>query len=89
MGGIDDTKVGTASPTAERGVELGSIRELRPLHVDGVDPVFEHQAQLVNHAVQVIGMGKVRTVLSWRHRTMLTVVVPMGSFRPVWIRLAL
>jgi len=58
--GIDkDTNVGTASPVSEETAEVGSIRELKSLHVDGLDPVFEHQARLVNHAVQVIGMGKV------------------------------
>lgn len=33
--------------------------ELETLHVDGVDPVFEAQAELVNYAVQSMGMGKV------------------------------
>ena len=63
MGLIEDTKVGTTSPTTEEAAEVGSIRELKALHVDGVDPVFEHQARLVNHAVQVIGMGKVKPII--------------------------
>ena len=59
MGAVENTKGGTASPVAEEAAEVGSIRELKSLHTDGIDPVFEHQARLVNHAVQVIGMGKV------------------------------
>jgi hypothetical protein len=59
MGIVEDTKVGTASPTTEEAPEVGSIRELKSLHIDGLDPVFENQARLVNHAVQTIGMGKV------------------------------
>lgn len=39
--------------------EEGSIHELKTIHVDGIDPVFEAQAALINHAVQTIGMGKV------------------------------
>lgn len=39
-------------PTLTTGV-------LETLHIDGIDPVFEAQAQLINRAVQLIGMGKV------------------------------
>lgn len=60
MGSDEHTKVGATSPQVEPTTELGSFREYKSLHVDGIDPVFEHQARLVNHAVQAIGMGKVR-----------------------------
>jgi len=59
MGNDKDTKIAEADP--QPAAEIGSIREFTSLHVDGLDPVFEHQARLVNHAVQVIGMGKVRS----------------------------
>jgi hypothetical protein len=39
------------------------LGELETLHVDGVDPVFEAQAELINHAVQSMGMGKVSLLL--------------------------
>ena len=63
MGVYEDTKVDAASPVREEIAEIGSIKELQALHTDGVDPVFEHQARLVNHAVQVIGMGKYQWAL--------------------------
>jgi hypothetical protein len=72
MGVAEDTKVGTSSPVSEEAGEVGSIRELKSLHVDGVDPVFEHQARLVNHAVQVIGMGKVTSTRPASNLTTLT-----------------
>lgn len=63
MGDDKEPKSGTTSPPTSplpnEAAEVGSIRELKSLHVDGIDPVFEHQAQLLNHAVQSIGMGKV------------------------------
>ncbi|EXJ57717.1 uncharacterized protein A1O5_12507 [Cladophialophora psammophila CBS 110553] len=63
MGVDKETNVGTASPVSEEAPEVGSIRELKSLHIDGLDPVFEHQARLVNHAVQCIGMGKYQWAL--------------------------
>ena len=60
MGSDKDTKIGATSPRLEETTEVGTIREYKSLHVDGIDPVFENQARLVNHAVQAIGMGKVR-----------------------------
>jgi hypothetical protein len=88
MGIPEDTKVGAATPTGEEAAEYGSIRELKALHVDGVDPVFEHQARLVNHAVQAIGMGKVKHTLSIIWSQMLMDAVPMGPVRFVWIWMA-
>ncbi|KAJ9620738.1 uncharacterized protein PV06_03357 [Exophiala oligosperma] len=63
MGSDEHTKVGATSPQVEPTTELGSFREYKSLHVDGIDPVFEHQARLVNHAVQAIGMGKYQWAL--------------------------
>jgi hypothetical protein len=37
--------------------------ELATISIPGVDSVFEEQAALVNHAVQVIGMGKYQWAL--------------------------
>jgi hypothetical protein len=50
--------------TAPQDVTPGEVvplpsRELDTLAVDGVDPIFEAQAKLINHSVQCIGMGKV------------------------------
>lgn len=61
MSSDKDTKTVEANPQplSEAPVEAGTVREYSSLHVDGLDPVFETQAKLVNHAVQVIGMGKV------------------------------
>jgi hypothetical protein len=64
MGADEETKVAAASPTIEeQQAETGSVREYKSLHFDGLDPVFENQARLVNHAVQVIGMGKYQWAL--------------------------
>lgn len=60
MGSDKDTKIGATGPRLEETTEVGTIREYKSLHVDGIDPVFENQARLVNHAVQAIGTGKVR-----------------------------
>ncbi|KAK5735813.1 hypothetical protein LTR17_007823 [Elasticomyces elasticus] len=43
--------------------EISSIHELKTIHVDGIDPVFEAQAALINHAIQTIGMGKYQWAL--------------------------
>lgn len=61
MGSEKETTSGVApaSPMADEAAEVGSLREFKSLHIDGIDPVFEHQARLINHAVQKIGMGKV------------------------------
>lgn len=85
-----DTKIVEANPRplAEAPVEAGSVREYGSLHVDGLDPVFETQAKLVNHAVQVIGMGKVwQDIPSCSLR--LTSTVSMGFIRSVWLWLAM
>ncbi|KAI1610283.1 MFS general substrate transporter [Exophiala viscosa] len=63
MGNDKDTKIAEADPRSVPTAEVGSIREYTSLHVDGLDPVFENQARLVNHAVQVIGMGKYQWAL--------------------------
>lgn len=43
--------------------DYGSVHELKTIHVDGIDPVFEAQATLINHAIQTIGMGKYQWAL--------------------------
>lgn len=85
-----DTKIVEANPRplAEAPVEAGTVREYGSLHVDGLDPVFETQAKLVNHAVQVIGMGKVwQDIPSCSLR--LTSTVSMGFIRSVRLWLAM
>lgn len=51
---LDDYGVGTSE--AVNG-------ELTTISIPGIDSVFEEQAALVNHAVQVIGMGKYQWAL--------------------------
>ncbi|KIW50104.1 hypothetical protein PV05_11724 [Exophiala xenobiotica] len=63
MGSDKDTKIGATGPRLEETTEVGTIREYKSLHVDGIDPVFENQARLVNHAVQAIGTGKYQWAL--------------------------
>ncbi|EXJ79431.1 hypothetical protein A1O3_08933 [Capronia epimyces CBS 606.96] len=63
MGSDKDTKIATESAIPGETPEAGTFREYKSLQVDGVDPVFEHQARLVNHAVQGIGMGKYQWAL--------------------------
>lgn len=51
--------------TSQEQVSSGEVAslprdELETLNLDGVDPIFEAQAQLINHAVQCIGMGRVQ-----------------------------
>lgn len=66
---ISDKKV-PESPngrTTRDDFEAGSTDhisgELATLVIPGVDIIFEEQAALVNHAVQVIGMGKYQWAL--------------------------
>lgn len=49
----------SGSPSQVESGEVENIHELKSLVMDGLDPVFEKQAMLINHAVQTIGMGKV------------------------------
>jgi len=63
MGSDKDIKIGATGPRLEETTEVGTIREYKSLHVDGIDPVFENQARLVNHAVQAIGTRKYQWAL--------------------------
>jgi hypothetical protein len=63
---MDDKKTPpspTETPQDVMSGEMGSIHELKTMEADGIDPVFEAQATLINHAVQQIGMGKVKTAV--------------------------
>ena len=64
MDGVTKERVSAAIPDValdenENEKPHAITGELETLHVDGVDPVFEAQAELINHAVQSMGMGKV------------------------------
>lgn len=62
---MDDMKKEVSSVPTPEEFTLGELATLpkgglETLAVDGIDPIFEAQAQLINHAVQSMGMGKVR-----------------------------
>lgn len=54
----------TATVDCETGLNDVSVDgELATITIPGIDVVFVEQAALVNHAVQVIGMGKYQWAL--------------------------
>ena len=54
--------LGAISSDPEMG-QMSSVRDLEILVPDCVDPVFEAKAALVNHAINVIGMGRHQWIL--------------------------
>jgi hypothetical protein len=65
----DSDKKGPDSPIDrtlndyEAGTSEAVSGELATIRIPGTDSVFEEQAALVNHAVQVVGMGKYQWAL--------------------------
>jgi hypothetical protein len=61
---MDDVKKQVSPVATSQDVTSGEVTalatgELETLTFDGVDPIFDAQARLINHSVQCIGMGKV------------------------------
>lgn len=53
-----DSVIDQVAVDYERGTSEAVNGELATINIPGLDSVFLEQAALVNHAVQVIGMGK-------------------------------
>lgn len=60
---VPDSPVNRALYDFELGTSGVVNGELVTIRLPGIDAVFEEQAELINHAVQVIGMGKYQWAL--------------------------
>ena len=62
---LDTKNPSSDSASFGRGqvVAVLEAADIEDLKIDGLDPTFEAKAELVNHAVQAIGMGKYQWML--------------------------